>query len=401
MHKNTKNKLFQNKVAYISDQQYPIEKADSEQTMNTVSALANAGLDIELIIPRKWRDFLTPNQKLKERLLDFYHVKDGFQVTELMHLPLSPLRLEKYSHGLIAPIYAGISKHDIIYTRNPMSAQVGLALQKKVIFETYRIYDRFKLKIAKRLGRIACSPNLLAIISHSIPSKESLLQVGVPEEKLAVIPNGFNPEHLKPTLTKTVARQKLGWNEHDKMACYTGRLDMEKGVDSILDLAERTPEIKYILIGNCQNDTDDRLQKVASQKGLKNIQQLPWIATKELSRYLFASDVLVIPPTAVPMRTHGKTVLPMKLFIYLAAGRPILAPALPDSRSVLNHENAALVEPDNLLSAQKTIRRIFEDKTWAKGIAEQAKLDSQNYTWERRAQKIIEFLNERLQDYES
>ena len=86
----------------------------------------------------------------------------------------------------------------------------------------------------------------------------------------------------------------------------------------------------------------------------------------------------------------------MKLFIYLAAGRPILAPSLPDSRAVLSKKNAVLVEPDNLLSAQKAIRRIFEDKTWAEGIAEQAKLDSRNYTWQCRAKRIIEVLNERL-----
>ena len=86
----------------------------------------------------------------------------------------------------------------------------------------------------------------------------------------------------------------------------------------------------------------------------------------------------------------------MKLFIYLATGRPILAPSLPDTSGVLNYKNSALVQPDNLTAAQKAIRRIFVDKTWARAIAEQAKLDSQNYTWERRAKRIIEFLDERL-----
>lgn len=82
----------------------------------------------------------------------------------------------------------------------------------------------------------------------------------------------------------------------------------------------------------------------------------------------------------------------------MSSGVPIVAPELPDTSGVLNYKNSALVEPDNLLLAQKTIRRIFEDKTWAKGIAEQAKLDSQNYTWERRAKKIIDFLNKRLRE---
>jgi len=95
---------------------------------------------------------------------------------------------------------------------------------------------------------------------------------------------------------------------------------------------------------------------------------------------------------------YGTTVLPMKTFVYMAAGRCILAPALSDTACVLNHENAALVEPDNIDLAEKTIRKIFEDEAWARSIAKQAQLDSKNYTWECRAKKIIEFLNERLLD---
>ena len=114
---------------------------------------------------------------------------------------------------------------------------------------------------------------------------------------------------------------------------------------------------------------------------------------KQLSKYLFASDVLIIPPTAEPMMKYGKTVLPIKVFIYLAIGRPILAPKLLDSQSVLNDKNAALVEPDNLQEAVKTLRKIFEDKHWANSIAERARSESKNYTWACRANKFLEFLS--------
>ena len=116
----------------------------------------------------------------------------------------------------------------------------------------------------------------------------------------------------------------------------------------------------------------------------------------KLVHYLLAADVLLIPPTADPLLKHGKTVLPMKLFMYLAAGRTILAPAMPDMMPILNDRNAVLIKPDNLNEAAEKIRQIFAKPEWATSLAKQAYLDSKTYTWQNRARKIISFLNERL-----
>jgi glycosyltransferase involved in cell wall biosynthesis len=50
------------------------------------------------------------------------------------------------------------------------------------------------------------------------------------------------------------------------------------------------------------------------------------------------ADILVSP------RAHGGN-LPLKVFDYLAAGRPIVATDIPTHRSVLNDERAVLVPP--------------------------------------------------------
>jgi glycosyltransferase involved in cell wall biosynthesis len=58
----------------------------------------------------------------------------------------------------------------------------------------------------------------------------------------------------------------------------------------------------------------------------------------EISSYLSMADVLVSP------RSHGGN-LPLKVFDYLAAGRPIVATDIPTHRTVLNEERAVLVPP--------------------------------------------------------
>ena len=393
---DAKTDIFQKKIAYIADQQLPVQKANTEQIVNTISALAMEGLNIDLIIPKKWRNLGTSKKILKKNLLDFYNIKDGFDVAGLLHVPFSPFKLDKFSHGLIGPVYASITNHEIIYTRNFLPALIGVVLRKKVVFETFQVFDRFRSNTVKFLAKLSYSSNFLSIITHSIPSKESLIKAGVMKEKITVIPNGFNPEPLMPPLAKTEARQILGWNRDDKIACYAGRIDIDKGVTMILELAQRTPEIKYVLIGYSEYQPDDWIVNLANQKGLKNITRLPWVTIKELSHFLFAADVLIIPPTADPMAKFGKTVLPMKTFIYMAAGRCILAPALVDTTGILNEKNAVLVAPDDLPLAQEKMRKIFEDEAWRRSISKRAQLDSQNYTWQSRAKRIIAWLNERL-----
>ncbi|MFQ5651807.1 MAG: glycosyltransferase family 4 protein [bacterium] len=388
--------ILQQKVAYLSDQRFPVRNATTEQLLNTISALSAEGLDVRLVIPRQWRNLRRSNQRLKETLSEFYHIEDSFCISQLLHLPFAPFKLDKVTHGLLAPLFASIVNCDIIYTRNLLPAMTAIRLQKKVVLETFQLYGEHKPKTAKQTARLTHSPKLLNIITHSVPSRNSLLDAGAVEEKVTVIPNGFNPAALEPRLSKTEARRQLGWDEREKIACYTGRIDVDKGVLSLLHLAQRTPEVTYVLIGYSEKKQDDWMVREALSKGVKNLKHLPWVTAPQLSKYLCAADVLVIPPTLAPIAKYRRTVLPMKTFLYMAAGRCILAPASPDLETVLCEKNAVLVEPDNLDEAAALMRRVFENQSWARALSEQAQLDSENYTWKNRARRIISLLEDRL-----
>lgn len=385
------------KTFYISDQQYPIEKADSEQVINNVAALAGAGVKITLVIPRRWRTFGVSKQKRQRRIAEFYGVENSFRLKELISFPLTPLRMEKYAHALVAPLWAKITRQDIVYTRHPLPALISLLLGIKVLYETYRNYADHNQWLGKLLARASRKNNFLGVITHSRLAKQGLLKLGIEEEKVATIHNGFNPGLYNGDITKEQARKELNLPRQAKIACYSGRLDKEKGVDTLIDLAERTPEITCFLIGKSQKEPEGWIDETARTRGLTNIQHVPWVQIGELVKYLKASDLLLIPPTEKPLTKYGKTVLPLKLFLYLSAGRPILAPSLPDMLDVLNDKNAALVAPDNIDEAARAVRRIFSDGDWSDRLAKNARETSQNFTWQRRAERIFEFINCRLE----
>ena len=92
---------------------------------------------------------------------------------------------------------------------------------------------------------------------------------------------------------------------------------------------------------------------------------------------------------------YRRTVLPMKVFSYMAAGRPIVAPDLPDIREVLaNGQTALLVPPDDTNAAVAAVRGLLQDSARADRMGSAAREASRRFTWEARAQKIADAIAE-------
>lgn len=64
-----------------------------------------------------------------------------------------------------------------------------------------------------------------------------------------------------------------------------------------------------------------------------------------------------------------------------------------------DRKNCLLAEPDNPLSFQKAIVNLFENPLLASTIAERAFESVQHFTWDNRANQVLQFASKRLQEY--
>jgi glycosyltransferase involved in cell wall biosynthesis len=88
---------------------------------------------------------------------------------------------------------------------------------------------------------------------------------------------------------------------------------------------------------------------------------------------------------------------PLKIFEYMAAGRPIAASNLPSLREVLHDGTTAiLIRPGDAEALAEAVRRLDSDHALADRLANNARAEvEEKYTWKKRAAAILEAIRER------
>jgi glycosyltransferase involved in cell wall biosynthesis len=375
------------RVAYVHDEVLPNRDTDSEQLISTAAAMARQGAEVVLFLPSNQQGGDTTAGELREH----YQVSGDFHVEHLRSINPAPRWLEKLGHALRAVTDDRLREFDVVHTRN-ISTMVSLvASRHPVTYETYRPWARQYPPLRWLFRAAMRRDSFLGAVLHSAYARDHYVELGVPEARLAVVYNGYEPSRLEPRLSRGEARELLGLEPERPVVTYVGRATVQKGVDRVIDMAARTPSATFLIVGH---EGDAEIERRAGQVG--NVRLYGWQRFEAIGRFLFAADALVLPPTLRPLTGAGDTVLPMKLFTYLAVERPILAPRAPDTAELLEHGvNAQLVEPDDLDAAVAGLAALLSDRELARRIAAGAAATAQTLTWDARAERLLAFMAER------
>ncbi len=380
------------KLIYISGSRIPTEKAHGLQIMKMCEAFAQNGADLELLIPRRLNS-------ITEGLFDYYGVKRNFKVKKIPIIDCMPLSrflgpfafyLTSASFLFSVFFYAIPRKKGLLYTRDKFFMALAGLLGWNVFYEAHDVPARILFRFIKKAKGIV-------VLTHHL--KRMLMERGIGGEKIAVFPDGVDLEEFRIKESKEECRKKLGVPLDKKVIVYTGHLYPWKGVDTLLEAAENLPDHSFVyIIGGTEKDIENyKLQVVVkisrreTRYKLQNVKVIGHRPHKEIPFWLKAADVLVLPNSGKYDISRYWT-SPMKLFEYMASGRPIVASNLPSIREVLNEENALLVEPDNSTALCEGIERIVTDEKLSKKIAQHAFLDVKNYAWQKRASGIFSFI---------
>ncbi|MCK5547779.1 MAG: glycosyltransferase family 4 protein [Thermoplasmata archaeon] len=197
-----------------------------------------------------------------------------------------------------------------------------------------------------------------------------------------VIPNMVDIERFKPIPGNKELKAELGLPEDRPTVLFVGRLTRHKGVEYILE-ASRDIDAKFIVIGGGEYEAE--LKDIA--KSLKvggKVSFAGKVPDSRISKYLSASDVLVLPSTS-RLEAFGIAALEA-----MASGTPVIISNIPGVREVITDgEEGLLVEPMNPEDLAAKISLILGDENKRKTMGQKArKKVEQHFSVEKVTDKI-------------
>jgi glycosyltransferase involved in cell wall biosynthesis len=166
---------------------------------------------------------------------------------------------------------------------------------------------------------------------------------------------------------------------------YVGSFIRGNGVDVVVELARRRPELDFHVVGGKEPELGDFRR---ATRGFENLTFHGFVAPARLGQVYPDFDVVLAPYHAdIP---SARWISPMKLFEYMAHGKAIVASALPVVREVLDDEqNALLAAPGDVAAFSRCLDRLGDAELRKRlGQAAQQKLEAE-FTWRRRAERVL------------
>jgi glycosyltransferase involved in cell wall biosynthesis len=220
-----------------------------------------------------------------------------------------------------------------------------------------RMLNFFERWMVRKADRIVCSTGLRKYVLSIEPSADVREWI-FPSERRP-FPTG-EPDRL---------RKELGIDPGSGVVLYAGNFEPYQGVERLLaaalDVVVELPGTVFVLVGD---QTPSRLSRSKSAALLRErgaLRLVPRQPKSKVNRFLAIADVLVSP-------RDDTGNIGIKIFEYMAAGKPIVATDTRAHRAVLDETRAILVDlsPEAMESA---IVRLLRNRAAGKLLGDSAR----------------------------
>lgn len=379
------------KILSIANERIPSEKANGINIVKMASALATLGQEVTLVVPSR-------KNPVEKDLFSYYEVSKNFAVSSI---PV-PETLHRGKYGFLwsqfifsVKIFLNKkwnTKEYIVFTRD-IYTSLFLKWRGYTVFHDLHGFPEsshwFWKYVLKKMDGIICT--------NEWKVKQLVEQYGIAKEKMIVATNGFDDALFAPiaTANATQLKQKLGFATDKPLVLYSGHFYDWKGAHILAEAAAFLPAVQVVIMGGSETEVQNFTEKYAMCHNITILGHKPY---SEVPEYLGAADVLVLPnslQTADPRlaKYSEYDTSPIKMFEYMASGRPIVASNLPSLREILDEKTAVFFETDNPKNLAERIQQLLSDSEQRKNLSQNAREKVQAYSWKKRAEKIIQFLN--------
>ena len=246
----------------------------------------------------------------------------------------------------------------------------------------YLLFWRLPFKLFKRV------PDSFSFITE-------LLKQGVEQESHTSFPDyviwqsGVNMQHF------TILKKKSGLQSDRFVITYLGVVTRNRGIDLVLDALSRLKGIyKENVVLQVIGDGPDlsRLKRICSDLGLNQIVQFEGhIQYEVVPQHLRDTDCFICP---LPNRSEWNVSSPIKVFEYLACGKPVILSTIPAHKNIVKNKKFVVwTKGDRVEDFVRAIEYAYDNRVILAEAAKKAPdFVRQNYEWKAQGKKLADYL---------
>ena len=224
------------------------------------------------------------------------------------------------------------------------------------------------------------------------------------EDRIVFVPFAANTQLFRP-IEKPLCREQIGVSQDVKLICFVGSFLPWQGVEDMVEAfslaVRRIPHIKLLIIGDINPEFKGgpklkrNLVTMIKRLGLESkvifAGRVPY---ERVPIYINASDVCIVAQTR---SRSGYS--PLKLFEYMACGKPLVATDVDGIREVVRESNCGvLVPPQDTVKLADAILKLLKNANLMTRFGENGlRCVTEKYTWESLARKTLEVCDEATQ----
>ncbi len=373
-------------IGIFSDVYFPQRNGVSTAIKLYKQEMEKYGHNVYLFVPKYSRDY----KRNEKNIFEFPAAKFLFEKEQRIAVPISSdiLKIKDL-------------KLDIIHSQDPFSMGIFAQAVSKILkikhlgthhtmYEYYRRYlppfIRPTLKQTQRIIKRWCL-TLDKVISPTENIKSLLVDYGVPENHIVVIPTGIETNVFDKDILWDI-RKEYGILPEEKILLFVGRLGPEKNVDFLIKMfskvAAQDKNSKFVIIGD--GIERNKLRNIVLDLNLEK--RIIFTGSQPREKVLDAyrqADLFIF---ASYTETQGLVILEA-----MAAGVPVVALGKMGVYDLLNHKNAGGVMIKELREddfVREILRLLNDDELYGKLSENAIKFVKQNYSVEVCVKKILD-----------
>lgn len=220
-----------------------------------------------------------------------------------------------------------------------------------------------------------------AVVVLSNVQRRDLIQRGVDESKIHVIPNAYTPVDVQ-FHTPQESREMLGLPQEFTVGTVTSVVDYE-GLDTLVHaikiLRDKKLPVRAVIAGD--GVSHPALSSLVYDLGLQDHVSLPGRVAREDSHMWYqALDLFAVPRKKTLV---CETITPIKPIEAMSNGTPVVASDLPPLRELVVDAGAGMAfEPENAEAMAKAIEELMTDSKAYETCAAAAIRNAADHTWD-------------------